>query len=203
MEKADAHGEHCPSSAPAAEDQVAPCAGTHIDIARLVVDHHASVYRYAYRLTNSAADADDLTQQAFLLAQQRLAQLREPARAAGWLMAIARNCFLKDRRRLAARMEPLVEEPIDASDDELPDWIDPEELQQALGRLSEDARLMLVLFFFEDCTYKEIAEALEVPLGTVMSRLSRAKAKLRHELLANGSAAAPPATELRKTRVAP
>jgi RNA polymerase sigma-70 factor, ECF subfamily len=159
------------------------------DIVALVHEHHAVVYRYAFRLTGSAADAEDLAQQAFLLAQQRLSQLRDVARAGGWLLAIVRNCFLKDKRRKRV-VEPLVEEPIEPEDHEFPDWVDPEQLQQALNRLPDEARAILVLFFFEDCSYKEIAESLEVPLGTVMSRLSRAKAKLKRELSLTAECAA-------------
>jgi RNA polymerase sigma-70 factor, ECF subfamily len=151
------------------------------DIVMLVTEHHAAVYRYAFRLTGSAVDAEDLVQQAFLLAHQRLAQLREASRAAGWLMAIVRNCFLKDKRRTRPS-EPLLDEPLGPDEEEFPEWVDPEQLQLALGQLPDDARAILVLFFFEDCSYKEIAESLEVPIGTVMSRLSRAKTRLRQLL---------------------
>jgi len=154
----------------------------------LVSEHHAAVYRYAFRLTGSAVDAEDLAQQAFLLAHQRLDQLRDGAKAASWLLAIVRNCFLKDKRRVRL-VEPLLEEPVEPNEDDFPDWVDPEQLQQALNRLGGDARAILVLFFFEDCSYKEIAESLELPLGTVMSRLSRAKARLRQELTARQFAA--------------
>ncbi|HEY2837685.1 MAG TPA: sigma factor, partial [Pirellulales bacterium] len=68
-------------------------------IARLVVDHYSDVYRYAYRLSGSAADAEDLTQQTYLAAQRNLAQLRLPDNARAWLYAILRNCYLKGRRR--------------------------------------------------------------------------------------------------------
>jgi len=147
----------------------------------LVTEHHAAVYRYAFRLTGSAVDAEDLVQQVFLLAHQRLGQLREDSRAAGWLMAIARNCFLKGKRRLRTS-EPLLDEPLAAEEEQFPNWLDPEQLQLALDQLPEDARVILVMYFFEDCSYKEIAEALEVPIGTVMSRLSRAKTRLRQLL---------------------
>src|SRR5688572_866462 len=98
MEKAvPKPGEPLP---PVAPDQGEAAACPRPDIVALVREHHAVVYRYAFRLTGSAVDAEDLVQQAFLLAHQRLAQLRDGSKAAGWLMAIARNCFLKDKRRL-------------------------------------------------------------------------------------------------------
>src|SRR5580658_8526201 len=73
-------------------------------IHRLVDEHLAAVYRYAYRLTGTVQDAEDLTQQVFLLAQQRLGQLREVERARGWLFAILRNAFLK----MAQRTQPVL-----------------------------------------------------------------------------------------------
>ena len=60
--------------------------------------------------------------------------------------------------------------------------VDAEELQQVLGELSEDLRLILLMFYFEELSYKQIADDLEIPIGTVMSRLSRAKQKLRERL---------------------
>ena len=65
------------------------------NIQRLIDDHLDAVYRYAYRLTGAVHDAEDLTQQVFLLAQERLDQLREADRARGWLFTILRNSFLK------------------------------------------------------------------------------------------------------------
>ena len=69
------------------------------DIQRLIDDHLDAVYRYAYRLTGVVQDAEDLTQQVFLLAQERLEQLRETERARGWLFTILRNSFLKTVQR--------------------------------------------------------------------------------------------------------
>ena len=141
-------------------------------IARLVVDHHADVYRYAYRLAGSAVDAEDLTQQTFLAAQVNLGQLRSAEAARSWLFAILRNCYLKSRRRRlpvnAASVEIDVNEipaPTTASP------IDRERLQAALDELPEEHKLVLLMFYFEDCSYREMAAQLDVPLGTVMSRL--------------------------------
>jgi RNA polymerase sigma-70 factor (ECF subfamily) len=158
-----------------------------IDLAELVARHHAALYGYAYRLTGAAADAEDLTQQTFLIAQRKLAQLREPAAARSWLFTILRRCFSKTLRRnqpllaenLQLNIENIPEEiPIEAS-------IDRQQLQRALDGLPPNYRLVLVMFFFEDCSYRQIAEQLEVPIGTVMSRLARAKARLRARLFEN------------------
>jgi RNA polymerase sigma-70 factor (ECF subfamily) len=196
MDKADPNLAH--SAQGGATGQPSSAAGRSaalLDSASFVAEHAATAYRYAYRLSGSVVDAEDLTQQAFLLAHERLEQLRTPEHARAWLLTIVRNCFLRSRRKLATLIEPLVEEPLEESTD-LPDWVDPERLQQALGSLPDDARVILVMFFFEECSYKEIAESLEVPIGTVMSRLSRAKARLRQllEELESPERFLPPAT---------
>ena len=74
-----------------------------LSVQRLIDDHLDAVYRYAYRLTGNVQDAEDLTQQVFLLAQERLDQLREADRARGWLFTILRNSFLK----LVQRTQPV------------------------------------------------------------------------------------------------
>ena len=156
------------------------------DVGRLVADHHAELYRYAYRLSGSAADAEDLTQQVFLHVQRKIHQLKDPAGARGWLFAILRNCFLAAHRRrtpLTAGSVDLdvdaIQQPVDSAAE-----IDREQLQIALNELPDEFRLVLLMIYFEDCSYREIAERLQLPTGTVMSRLSRAKVHLRKKLSA-------------------
>lgn len=152
-----------------------------VAIAELIERHYRWIYRYAYRLSGSAADAEDLTQQTFLVAQTKLDQLRDPGVAAHWLCAIVRNGYLKSvRRTLRPVSLEVIPEP--TCEPACPAEIDPEQLQAALNELPDEFRIPLVLFYFEDCSYKEIAEQLEVPIGTVMSRLSRAKAHVRQRL---------------------
>ena len=155
-----------------------------MDIAQLVADYHQAVYRYAYRLTGTVADAEDLTQQTFLVAQDKLGQLREEGRARSWLFAILRNSFLKQRRKEL----PTAAADLQLNIDNIPDAgyeseIDQERLQQALDELPERYRTVLVMFYFEDVGYREMAEAIGVPIGTIMSRLARAKGALRSRLL--------------------
>jgi RNA polymerase sigma-70 factor (ECF subfamily) len=150
------------------------------NVAQLVAEHHQAVYRYAYRLTGSVQDAEDLTQQVFLAGQRKIEQLRKIDNARPWLFAILRNCFLKDRQRrrpaLAADMA-LNMEFVPAS---LPgEGVDRDRLQKVLDRLPDAFRLVVMMFYFEECSYREIAERLEMPIGTVMSRLARAKGQLR------------------------
>lgn len=155
-----------------------------VDFTALVIAHHAALYRYAYRLCGCATEAEDLTQQAFLVAQQKLHQLREAERASAWLYAVLRSCFLKSiRKQRPANAQGGFFEVEDVAD-ETPevDEIDRELLAAALASLPEDFRLVVLMFYFEDLSYQEIAEQLEIPIGTVMSRLSRAKGHLRKRL---------------------
>jgi len=154
---------------------------TRIDVTRLVKDHHQAVYAFAYRLTGSAVDAEDLSQQVFLVAQQKLGQLRRIESARSWLFAILRNCFLKLHQRqrpVPAANLPLNIDSIPAEVPEEPE-IDQQRLQEALDQLSDSFRVVLVMFYFEECSYRQIAERLDMPIGTVMSRLARAKGHLR------------------------
>jgi RNA polymerase sigma-70 factor, ECF subfamily len=155
-----------------------------VDVAQLVAEHHQAVYRYAYRLTGSVQDAEDLTQEVFLVAQQKIGQLRNIDMAKSWLFAVLRNSFLKGRQRKRPATAADVGLDVDSvSDTPPPDETDHDGLQAALKGLPEAFRLAVVMFYFEERSYKEIAEALDVPIGTVMSRLARAKAHLRSMLL--------------------
>ncbi len=155
-------------------------------LAELVERYYALLYRYAYRLSGSQADAEDLTQQAFLTAQARWDQLRDETRAKSWLFTIARNAYLKALRGPVCTPSSAL--------DELPGKFsgvthetgnfdfDEEQLQNALKDLPEEFRTPIVLFYFKEFSYKEIAEQMDVPVGTIMSRLARGKACLRQRL---------------------
>jgi RNA polymerase sigma-70 factor (ECF subfamily) len=154
-------------------------------VQRLVEEHYVALYRYAYRLCGSSVDAEDLTQEAFCKAQVNLAQLRDQDRAKPWLFSILRNAYLHriraERAQACVSLEGVgdVAEPLPET---LPD-IDPEQLQQALNEMPEPFRTPIILYYFEDFSYRDIAEQMDLPIGTVMSRLARAKAHLRGRLL--------------------
>ena len=159
--------------------------GSRRGIAPLVEQHYQALYRYAYRLSGAAADAEDLTQEAFCKAQAQLGSLRDPDRAKPWLFAILRNAYLHRARSDRAHKQV----PLDAVGEltgdpppEVPE-VGPEELQRALNDLPEGFRTPVILFYFEDMSYRDIAEQMELPIGTVMSRLARAKAHLRERLV--------------------
>jgi RNA polymerase sigma-70 factor (ECF subfamily) len=154
-------------------------------VQRLVDEHYAALFRYAYRLCGCAADAEDLTQDAFCKAQLNLTQLREPERAKAWLFSILRNAYLHrlraDRNQHCVSLDGIGDLP-EPLPEPLPP-VDPERLQEALNELPEVFRTPVILFYFDDFSYRDIAEQMDLPLGTVMSRLARAKAHLRERLL--------------------
>jgi RNA polymerase sigma-70 factor (ECF subfamily) len=159
-----------------------------VDIARLVAENYQAVYRYAYRLSGSPIEAEDLTQQVYLIANRNLGQLRSLDSAKNWLFTILRNCFLRERQK--DKRIPTTDVPLNLDDlpqriAEIPTVaeIEPEKLQEALNGLSDAFRVILGMFYFEELSYKEIAENLDLPIGTVMSRLARAKADLRSRLM--------------------
>jgi RNA polymerase sigma-70 factor (ECF subfamily) len=165
--------------------------GNQQTVQRLVDDNYSALYRYAYRLSGSAADADDLTQDSFCKAQLNLGQLRDPSRARPWLFSILRNAYLhRVRAERQSRCVSLdsVCDLAEPSPEPLPD-VDSEQLQTALNELAEVYRTPLILYYFDDFSYREIAEQMDLPIGTVMSRLARAKAWLRGRLLQPATAA--------------
>jgi RNA polymerase sigma-70 factor (ECF subfamily) len=160
-------------------------ASSAITVERLIELHHRAVFRYAFRLTGTVTDAEDLTQQTYLIAQQKLHQVREPDKAVRWLFAVARSCFLKSRRRRRPVPATTVELEIDEVLAEPPrdERLDQQALDAACAALPDPFRVILAMYYFDELSYKEIAEELELPIGTVMSRLARAKQRLRQMLM--------------------
>ncbi len=152
---------------------------------QLINAHYEALYRYAYRLSGSSADAEDLTQETFGKALARLPQLREPDRAKAWLFRILRNLYLHkirdQKRHKVIPLDTTGDLPARVSDDHTLD-IDPAKLQQALDELDETFRTPIILFYFGEFSYRDIAAQMDLPIGTVMSRLARGKSYLRTRL---------------------
>ena len=152
-------------------------------LAQLVQQHYAALYRYAFRLSGRTADAEDLVQQSFLTAHQKIDQLRDPQNGKAWLFTIARNAYLKSLRGNAGtKLVSLEQAPEPGEECPQDIRLDNEQLQSVLNEIEEEFRTPLILFYFEQFSYKEIAEQMDVPIGTVMSRLARGKAHLRQKL---------------------
>ncbi|QDT89536.1 RNA polymerase sigma factor [Gimesia algae] len=148
------------------------------ELTRLVDEHYQLLFRYAYRLSGERTDAEDLTQQTYLIAQKKLSQLRDPKLARSWLCTILRNLFLKkvSQKNNAVSLSLTFDL---ASEVTTTPELTSQELQKALDELSEEFRIPLLMYYFEERSYKEISTELSIPVGTVMSRLSRAKSFLQ------------------------
>jgi RNA polymerase sigma factor (sigma-70 family) len=163
----------------------------------LVLPHLDAAHRLARWLCRSPSDADDIVQEAFMRAYRAFESLRS-SDARAWLLAIVRNCHLsalEQQRRRA--YEPLTEEhearPESAAAAALPDpesaSIEHDErrtLARLIAALPEEQREVLLLREMEDMSYREIATVTAVPIGTVMSRLARARAALKATWLGAG-----------------
>jgi RNA polymerase sigma-70 factor, ECF subfamily len=153
---------------------------------QLVDAHYAPLYRFALSLARNGSDAGDLVQQTFFIWATKGHGLRELSKVKSWLFTTLYREFLRSRRResRSSSLEDLPageKEPL-AEDVDRVSRIDAGAVMAALQTVDETFRAPLTLFYIEDMSYQEIAAALEVPIGTVMSRLSRGKIQLRMAL---------------------
>ena len=155
---------------------------------QFVEEHYVSAYRFALSLCRQPADACDLTQQVFFIAQTKFHQVREASKQKSWLFTILAREFRRSRRQ-SAKYE---HHPLELVEADLPlitvdhaTQIDARGLLAPLLALDEHFRVPLSLFYFEQLSYKEIAQVMQAPIGTVMSRLARGKELLRQSLEKN------------------
>lgn len=142
---------------------------------RIAIPHTRALLRVARRLTRRSSAAEDLVQETLLLAWRGFHQFRPDTNIRAWLFRILFNTFYGQGRRLSATLVPL--SPVMAARSPNPD--DAIEVTRALDGLERDHRSVLMLGVVEGFSCREMAEILEVPIGTVMSRLSRAREALR------------------------
>lgn len=147
-----------------------------------VRQHQRLLFGIAYWWTGSRTDAEDLTQEAFLQAYRSRSTLRNVELVKGWLVGILRHCHSQTRRRSKSKEEVSFDEMRYEPESQPTVSANALALHQSLEKLEERQRLPVVLFYFQDLSYREIADALELPIGTVMSRLARARQQL-HELM--------------------
>jgi len=153
---------------------------------QLVDSYYAPLYRFALSLARNSADACDLTQQTFYVWATKGSALRDDTKVKTWLFTTLYREFLRSRRR-GARLTALDDLPPGTEDQPAPEIdlainLDAQLVVAALHEVDEAFRVPLSLFYLEDMSYLDIADLLEVPIGTVMSRLSRGKTQLRSVL---------------------
>ena len=166
------------------EIRLCPAAGAR----RLVAEYRERLYQVAYRLCLNAADAEDLNFRTLQRAIERIGSYRPTGSFFQWLYTILVNFRRMDVRRKAANMLDFTDDLPDPTDDH-PDAAetlaaaqDATAVRQAVAALPEIFREVVVFRYFEDLTVPEIAQVLAIPEGSVKSRLSRAKQRIRNML---------------------
>ena len=165
----------------------AAAGGSHAAFAEIAHRHYQPVYRLVWRMTNGAADAEDMAQEAFVKLWKNPSQVREGAALKGWLMRVAANAVIDRSRR-----------PSSSALDEAPEFTDPQARPDApldraqaarlvdarIAQLPERQRLALSLVYFEELTNIEAAAVLEVSVDALESLLARARRGLKDSLSA-------------------
>ena len=157
--------------------------------------HLTFLYNLALRYSRNHYDAEDLVQETLYIAFKKFDQLREEKKFKSWLFAILRNSYLKDLRHNRKIMQSEYDDSIDYIDaletaakqidieSAYEQKIASEQIHQLIDELPEKQKTPLLLYYVSDMSYQEISETMEVPIGTVMSRLSRGKQILKQKML--------------------
>jgi RNA polymerase sigma-70 factor (ECF subfamily) len=163
----------------------------------LILRYERKVYNFAYRLTGNHDDAGDIAADAFVRIYNSLSNFRGDSAFVTWLYRVVTNIYLDSRKRSKAHLTHSLDEMIDLEETSVSRQIedpgpDPSEiaelkergelLQAAIATLPEYQRSMIVLYHNENRSYEEIAEMMDLPIGTVKSRLNRARWSLREKL---------------------
>jgi RNA polymerase sigma-70 factor, ECF subfamily len=158
--------------------------------ADMLIEHIDGLYSYALALSRNRVDAEDLVQETYVRAIPAVRRLRKESNVKSWMFTILRNIWLNQLRQprvavqisgtdidevLPAFRAPNVKDPHSL----LLTSLDQDQVRQAISRLPVESREIILLREFEDLSYREIAGVLKCPIGTVMSRLGRARSKLR------------------------
>jgi RNA polymerase sigma-70 factor, ECF subfamily len=160
----------------------------HEDFVTALMAQLPGLRRYAVALVGNAAFADDLVQDSIERALRQSAQLRDQQRLPMWLRRILHNLYIDEIRRGRAKgREQDITELADRLELSTPasDGMGARDFLRAVGMLSPEHRQILLLVGLDDLGYREIAEELGVPIGTVMSRLARARERLRNLMESN------------------
>lgn len=162
--------------------------------------HAEFIYNMALYYTGNGSDAEDITQETFYRAFKNFDQLKDEKKCKYWLLSIMRNLFFRESARNTRKGEFITEheekyvEMLARTGDESrnPEALISEKneryrMSERVSKIPEKYRTPLLLFYVEGMAYQEISNALEIPIGTVMSRISRGKNHLKKELLSASS----------------
>jgi RNA polymerase sigma-70 factor, ECF subfamily len=159
---------------------------------KLTYPHMKLLYNVALKYTGTVFDAEDIVQETYLMAFHKFSQLKDPKKIKPWLLRILRNNFLKTCQKDNVRQQLHKSDYIeflkagtqkDGADSLLTRADDTRIVNQAIDHLPMKYKEILILYYMDDMLYKDIAKTLGIPLGTVMSRMNRAKEALKVTLL--------------------
>ena len=156
-----------------------------LEFENLVNLYYGDLYRFGLSLTGNQTDAADLTQETFYIWANKGHQLQKAASVKSWLFTTLHREFLKSCRRRNRFSTNSIDESVEGLPNvpaECAERVDSQTLLRILDEIAEDFRAPLVLYYMEDLSYKEIADILSLPLGTVQSRIARAKIQLLRRL---------------------
>lgn len=154
----------------------------------LVDEYYTPLYRFGYSLAKNEHEAGDLVQQTFAIYAEKGSSVRDPSKIKSWLFTTLYREYLRQRRKsqnMPSHDPEIIEAEAPAVDPGVARSLDGNSAIAALGKIDETYRAPLTLFYIKDLSYKEIAKILDIPIGTVMSRLSRGKTQLKKALLSN------------------
>lgn len=165
---------------------------------QLVTDNEKVIYNIIYRIMNNPEDTYDISQETFIKAYTKINQFNEESKFSTWLYRIATNTALDELRKRKGKETFSIDQTIEVNDNDImPQHEDESEnieekvekketagiIEQALGELNEDHRVILTLRDIQELSYDEIAETLKITLGTVKSRISRARREMKNILM--------------------
>jgi len=163
----------------------------------LVQKHQARAYQYAFRLTRNPDDAADVVADAFVRVYRALQTFKGDSAFTTWLYRIETNCFLDMRKKKNARPTTSLDSALNLGDGEVELQVEDDgptaheeaersqrmsAVEEAVQKLPEYQKAMIIMYHAESMSYEEIAESLNLPIGTVKSRLNRARLSLRQLL---------------------
>ncbi len=160
-----------------------------LDFESLVAQYYEPLYQFAFSLTRAEADACDLTQQTFYVWATKGHQLRDVSKVKTWLFTTLHRAFLENHRKQTRFPHHELGEvsfELPTLSPTLVNELDSVHVLHALAQLEDIYQAPVALFYLEDCSYKDIAEILQVPIGTVKSRMARGIAQLQKILSGGG-----------------
>jgi len=154
-----------------------------------ILEHIDSLYNLAIRMTQNEQDAEDLVQEASLKAYRHFDKFKPGTNFKAWIMTIARNIYINCYRKKLKEPQKIEFEAVEdfialTEISGAQEEIFSENIKSSIDRLPEELRTTIMLFYAEGFSYKEIAKIMDVPMGTVMSRLYTARQTLKRQLSA-------------------